>query len=93
MKKFVKNLLFNKFNKNIKQFSSTIILKEKTTFGDLKDTDRIFTNLYGENDYLMNGALKRGDWHRTKDLIVKGHDWVINEIKASGKQKYFTKKD
>lgn len=28
--------------------------------------------------------MKRGDWHRTKDIISMGHDWVIDEIKASG---------
>lgn len=28
--------------------------------------------------------MKRGDWHRTKDIIAQGHDWVIDEIKASG---------
>jgi NADH:ubiquinone oxidoreductase subunit F (NADH-binding) len=26
----------------------------------------------------------QGDWHRTKDLIGFGRDWIINEIKASG---------
>merc|ERR1712085_191238 len=28
--------------------------------------------------------MKRGDWHRTKDIITMGHDWVVDEIKASG---------
>merc|ERR1719298_159140 len=28
--------------------------------------------------------MKRGDWHSTKDIISMGHDWVIDEIKASG---------
>lgn len=32
---------------------------EKTSFGNLKDTDRIFTNLYGRHDYRLKGALKR----------------------------------
>ena len=27
---------------------------------------------------------RQGDWYRTKDLIHKGPDWIINEIKASG---------
>lgn len=52
--------------------------------GELKDHDRIFTNLYGERDPFLVGALKRGDWYRTKDLVLKGRDWIINEIKASG---------
>mmetsp|Transcript_7472 Transcript_7472/g.8487 ORF Transcript_7472/g.8487 Transcript_7472/m.8487 type:complete len:463 (+) Transcript_7472:24-1412(+) len=52
--------------------------------GGLRDQDRIFTNLYGEKDPFVEGALKRGDWYRTKDLIVHGREWVINEVKASG---------
>ncbi len=31
----------------------------KTSFGNLKDQDRIFTNLYGDGDPYINGALKR----------------------------------
>ena len=26
----------------------------------------------------------QGDWHRTKDIIHMGRDWIINEVKASG---------
>jgi len=40
--------------------------------------------LYGEHDFGLQGALKRGDWYRTKDIISKGSDWIINEIKLSG---------
>jgi NADH dehydrogenase (ubiquinone) flavoprotein 1 len=28
--------------------------------------------------------MKYGDWYKTKEIIGKGHDWLINEIKASG---------
>ncbi|KAJ1670646.1 NADH dehydrogenase [ubiquinone] flavoprotein 1, mitochondrial, partial [Spiromyces aspiralis] len=31
------------------------------TYGGLKDSDRIFTNLYGRHDFSLKGALKRGD--------------------------------
>lgn len=54
------------------------------THGGLKDQDRIFTNLYGKHDPFLKGALKRGDWYRTKDILAMGRDWIINEIKASG---------
>ena len=54
------------------------------TYGGLKDSDRIFTNLYGEGDWGIEGALKRGDWYQTKKFIDFGRDWIINEIKASG---------
>lgn len=38
----------------------------KTTFGGLKDQDRIFTNAYMKHDHGLKGAKARGDWHRTK---------------------------
>lgn len=56
----------------------------RTSFGGLKDQDRIFTNLYGKHDYKLSGALKRGDWYKTKEILLKGHDWIINEVKQSG---------
>ncbi|ORX67662.1 NADH-ubiquinone oxidoreductase [Linderina pennispora] len=48
------------------------------------DQDRIFTNLYGQHDFGLKGALKRGDWYKTKEIVLKGEDWIINEMKASG---------
>ena len=50
----------------------------------LKDQDRIFTNLYGDHGADLKSAMKHGDWHKTKEMVVKGHDWIISEIKASG---------
>ena len=50
----------------------------------LADRDRIFTNLYGRGDWRLPGARQRGDWDGTKDLIAKGRDWIVNEIKESG---------
>lgn len=32
----------------------------------------------------VQGAMARGDWHRTKDLVTKGADWIIAEMKKSG---------
>ena len=29
----------------------------------MSDQDRIFTNLYKDEDPFIDGALKRGDWH------------------------------
>jgi len=52
--------------------------------GNLKDKDRIFTNLYGEHDFRLEGAMKRGDWYMTKQLVQKGRDWIIDEMKKSG---------
>jgi len=50
----------------------------------LQDKDRIFRNLYGFHDWRLAGARARGAWDGTKGLIEKGHDWIINEVKASG---------
>ena len=50
----------------------------------LVDQDRIFTNLYGQGDWRLAGARSRGDWDGTKELILKGRDWIVNEVKASG---------
>jgi len=56
----------------------------KTKFGDLKDEDRIFTNLYGRHDFGLKGALKRGDWYKTKEILAKSNEWIQGEIKKSG---------
>jgi len=56
----------------------------KTTFGPLSDQDRIFRNLYGRHDWRLKGALARGDWYKTKEIVQKGTDWILGEIKASG---------
>lgn len=50
----------------------------------LQDKDRIFANLYGLHDSGLAGARSRGAWDNTKDLIAKGKDWIIDEVKASG---------
>jgi len=50
----------------------------------LADTDRIFTNLYGLHDWRLNAARSRGDWDGTKDILAKGRDVIVEEIKASG---------
>ena len=50
----------------------------------LSDQDRIFTNLYGQEDFGIDAAMKRGDWDGTKDIIAKGREWIIDEMKASG---------
>ena len=50
----------------------------------LEDKDRIFRNLYGLEDWRLPGARARGAWNGTKALIEKGHDWIINAVKAAG---------
>ncbi|MFN3827598.1 MAG: NADH-quinone oxidoreductase subunit NuoF [Micavibrio sp.] len=50
----------------------------------LADQDRIFTNIYGQEPYSLDYARKRGDWDNTKEIIGKGRDWIIEEMKKSG---------
>jgi len=50
----------------------------------LADKDRIFTNLYGYQDWGLKGSQMRGDWDDTKALMARGQDAIIEEIKASG---------
>jgi len=50
----------------------------------LADKDRIFTNLYGYQDWRLAASQARGDWDDTKALMAKGQDAIIDEIKASG---------
>ncbi len=50
----------------------------------LADKDRIFTNVYGFQDWGLKAAQMRGDWDNTKDIIARGNDAIIDEMKASG---------
>ena len=50
----------------------------------LHDRDRIFTNLYGEQPWSLEAARKRGDWDGTKELIARGREALVQEIKDSG---------
>ncbi len=50
----------------------------------LSDKDRVFTNLYGLHDVGLAGARARGDWDRTGDILARGPDAIVEEMKASG---------
>ena len=50
----------------------------------LQDKDRIFTNLYGLHSWRLKAARARGAWDGTKEMIARGHDAVIDEVKTSG---------
>ena len=49
----------------------------------LKEEDKIFKNLYGYDDWSLQGAHNRGVWQNTKDILEKGSDYIIEEIKKS----------
>jgi len=85
LKRICGNLLQNEVA--VSSIPSVIAFRHNSTakaYGDLKDQDRIFTNLYGRHDWRLKGALARGDWYKTKEILLKGHDWILNEVKTSG---------
>ena len=49
----------------------------------LKEKDKIFKNLYGFEDWSLKGAMQRGVWSNTKEIIEKGSDFIVEEIKSS----------
>ena len=49
----------------------------------LKKQNKIFKNLYGYEKWNLEGAKKRGIWSNTNDLIAKGSEYIIEEIKKS----------
>lgn len=50
----------------------------------LSDKDRIFTNLYGFASPGLVAAQGRGDWKGSRELMAKGRQWMVEEVKASG---------
>ncbi|WP_299616201.1 NADH-quinone oxidoreductase subunit NuoF [Pelagibius sp.] len=50
----------------------------------LHDRDRIFTNLYGQDDWSLAAARRRGCWDNTKSLLELGRDKIIEMVKESG---------
>jgi NADH-quinone oxidoreductase subunit F len=50
----------------------------------IADKDKIFTNLQGAESPYLKAALNRGDWDKTKSLINKGRDWIVEQVKNSG---------
>lgn len=50
----------------------------------LKEEDKIFTNLHGQQSHDLKSSKKRGDWDNTKALLDKGRDFIIEEVKKSG---------
>ena len=50
----------------------------------LNKKDRIFNNLYGLKGNGLNTAFKLGDWSDSKEIIAKGKDWILKQVKDSG---------
>jgi NADH-quinone oxidoreductase subunit F len=50
----------------------------------LTDADRIYKNLYGQQDWRLSGARLRGDWDGIADILARGRDAIVEEVKTSG---------
>ncbi len=50
----------------------------------LRDQDRIFRNLYGQDDWRLAGARRRGVWDNTAALIRMSREDMVGAIKESG---------
>ena len=72
------------FRRSVAGVGFGALLQAKKVHGNLPDSERIFHNLYQDFGVDLNASMKRGDWYRTKDLIAKGPEWIIQEIKTSG---------
>ena len=46
----------------------------------LKPENKIFKNLYNDHGWEIDNAIKR-DEKDTKNIILKGREWIINEVK------------
>ena len=80
-----KNTVFTRILSKHTVFTRTLpkyILQKKHLH--LEDEDRIFKNLYGQNNWGLTGDIRRGGWYKTRHIIDKGHEWIQNEVKESG---------
>ena len=49
----------------------------------LEEENKVFKNLYDQFGSSLEDSIKRNDWSNTKEIIEKGREWIINEIKLS----------
>ena len=49
----------------------------------LRDEDRIFQNLYNDSGADIESSKLGNDWNGTKEILEKGREWIINEVKSS----------
>jgi NADH-quinone oxidoreductase subunit F len=49
----------------------------------LRDQDRVFRNLYGDDDWRLAGARRRGLWDNTKAILARGREAIVDDIKKS----------
>ena len=57
--------------------------KEEEVQRMLNTKDKIFQNLHGFDEPFLEGALKRGSWSNTKEILSKDQNDVIEMVKSS----------
>ena len=50
----------------------------------LQDKDRIFKNIYNPQPVDLSSSIAREDWQDLKEILAKGSEWIISEVKDSG---------
>ena len=50
----------------------------------LSEKDKIFKNIYGFSGSGLKISKSIGDWDNAKSIILKGKDWILDEVKKSG---------
>ena len=50
----------------------------------LNKNDKIFKNIHGFSGFGLDIAKSLGDWNQTKNIVIKGRDWILDEVKKSG---------
>ena len=50
----------------------------------LNKNDKIFKNIHGFSGFGLDIAKSLGDWNQTKNIVIKGRDWILEEVKKSG---------
>ena len=43
-------------------------LKKYVRNYSISDSDRVFKNLYGLNDWTLKGDIRRGGWYKTRNI-------------------------
>ena len=49
----------------------------------LNEKDKVFQNLHGFQEPFLEGALKRGSWSNTKEILSKDQNDIIELVKSS----------
>lgn len=85
---FIRKLSINMLERSA---SRTVLLTRRAlstsrvaAHGGLKDQDRVFQNLYNNYGKDLKSAKRMGDWYKTKEIVLKGDKWLIDEAKKSG---------